>query len=161
MNKEESMRLEASRAWAELECLIMRMEVEENSAHEELEQLSRELPKVLLDWAKGNVSRQEVNKIKARIGELRELTGDIPLILKELESEKRRLCCNALEVACILSKGRGEYETLKEMIFERFEPALADDLRRCAVDIGEEEDCERFLERVACEAARDTKRSKS
>ncbi|SPF33920.1 hypothetical protein SBDP1_1170027 [Syntrophobacter sp. SbD1] len=161
MNKEEVVRLEASKEWAELEGLIMRMKVEEHSAYRELGKLNGELPKVLVDWAKGNVSRQKVNKVKARIGELQELIKDLPLILKELEVQKRRLCYNALQEACVLSKERGKYKTLKEMIFEHFEAALAEDLRRCAKDIGEEEDCEKFLACVSPELLCDLKKSKS
>ncbi len=161
MNKEESMRIEASSAWAELESLIIRMKVEENSAYRELGKLNLQLPKVLLDWAKGNTSRQKVRKIKERIGELQELINDMPSILKELESEKRRLCYSALNHACTLSQERDRYKTLKEMIFNQFETALADDLRRCAKDIGEEKDCEKFLEGVSPESIYDPKRSKS
>ena len=41
MNKEERIRLEASKAWAELDSLIMRMRVEERSAQLELGELNR------------------------------------------------------------------------------------------------------------------------
>jgi hypothetical protein len=161
MNKEERMRREASSAWAELDGLIMRMKVEESSAYRELGELNRELPKVLLEWAKGNASREKVKKIKARIGELQELINDVPSILKELESEKRRRCYRALQDACIISKEREKYNALKDMIFDHFEAGLVDDLKRCAKDIGEEEDCERFLACVASESLCDAKRSKS
>ncbi len=145
MNKEERMRLDASKAWAELDSLIMRMRVEESSAQREIDELNRKLPKVLCEWAKGNVSREKVKKIKARIAELRELMSEVPTILKELENEKRQRCYRALQDACILSKEREKYNTLKEKMFGSFEPALVEDLRRCAKDIGEEDDCERFL----------------
>ena len=78
MNKEERIRLEASKVWAELDSLIMRMRVEERSAQLELGELNQELLKTLVEWAKGNVSRDKVNKIKARIAELRELINDVP-----------------------------------------------------------------------------------
>ncbi len=149
MNKEERMRIEASKAWAELDSLIMRMRVEENSAHMELEELSNKLPGVLVEWAKGTVSRKEVNAIKARMSELRDLIGDMPVILRELEHEKRRRCFRPLQDACVLSKEREKYNSLKEMIFESYEPSLVEDLRRCAKDIGEEEDCEQFLSCIA------------
>ncbi len=45
----------------------------------------------------------------------------------------------------MLSEERERYNFLKERICECFEPAMVEDLRRCAKDIGEEEDCEQFL----------------
>jgi hypothetical protein len=154
MNREERIRLEASKAWAELVSLIMRMRVEERSAQLELGELNQELLKTLVEWAKGNVSRDKVNKIKARIAELRELINDVPCILKELESEKRKRCYSVLQDACFISKEREKYNSLKEKIFDRFEATLVDDLRRCAKDIGEEDDCERFLACVAPDSSR-------
>ncbi len=145
MKREERMRLDASKAWAELDSLIMRMRVEESSARLEIEELNRKLPKILCDWAKGSASREKVKKIKVRIAELRELINDIPVILKELEEEKRQRCYRALHDACVLSKEREKYNSMKEKMFGSFEPALIEDLRRCAKDIGEEDDCERFL----------------
>lgn len=161
MNKEEKMRRDASKAWAELDGLIMRMKVEERSAQIELAGLNQELLKTLVEWAKGNVSRDKVNKIKSRVAELREFMNDVPFILKELESEKRQRCYRALQDACVISKERQKYEILKERIFDRFEAALVDDLRRCANDIGEVDDCERFLACVAPVCSDDAKRSKS
>ncbi|MHC1729781.1 MAG: hypothetical protein AB9866_27885 [Syntrophobacteraceae bacterium] len=145
MNKEERMRIEASKAWAELDSLIMRMRIEENSAQQELSKLNRELPKVLVEWAKGKISREKVKAFRVRISELREIINDMPAILRELESEKRQRCYRALQDACVLSKEREKYQNLKERIFDRFETELVDDLRRCAQDIGEVNDCERFL----------------
>ena len=159
MNKEDRIRLEASKAWAELDGLIMRMRVEERSAQLELGELNQKLAKALVEWAKGNESRNKVNKIKARVAELRELINDVPCILKELESEKRKRCYMALQDACVLSTEREKYNVLKEKIFERFEAALVDDLRRCAKDIGEEDDCERFLACVVQDPSDDAKRS--
>lgn len=162
MNKEERMRVEASKAWAELDSLIMRMRIEENSAQQELSRLSRQLPKVLVEWAKGKVSRDKVKAIRTRMSELRELINDIPVILKELESEKRQRCYRALQDACVLSKEREKYQSLKEQIFDRFETELVEDLRRCAQDIGEENDCERFLACIAPGlSSESTKRTKS
>lgn len=162
MNKEERMRLEASKAWAELDSLIMRMRIEENSAQQELSRLNRELPKVLVEWAKGKIPREKVKVLRARITELREIINDIPAILKELESEKRQRCYRALQDACVLSKEREKYQILKERIFDRFEAELVEDLRRCAQDIGEETDCERFLACIGSDLSSETpKRTKS
>jgi len=145
MNREERMRVEAGAAWAELDSLIMRMRIEENSAQRELRSLGRRLPEVLVRWAKGTASREEVRAVKDRIAELRELLSDVPMILEKLESEKRERCFRQLQDAGMLSRERERYNLLKEKILDRFETSLVDDLRQCAKDIGEEEDCERFL----------------
>jgi len=149
MIKEEQMRTEATRAWTELDSLIMRMKVEESSALRELEELNRKLPAVLVEWAKGTAARDKVKAIKTRIADLRELVGDIPLILRELENEKRLRCFQPLQDACALSKHREKYNDLKEMISDRYEPALVEELRRYALHIGEEDDCEEFLSCLA------------
>jgi len=155
MNKEEQMRQEAGAAWAELDSLIMRMRIEENSAHSELDRLNEKLPRILVEWAKGNVSRREVNAIKARMAELRDMINDIPTILRQLELEKRNKCFRPLQDAFTLSSEREKYKVLKARIFDRFEPTLVDDLRRCARDIGEEEDCEQFLACLTAETSDD------
>ncbi|MFZ2446974.1 MAG: hypothetical protein WAW37_11505 [Syntrophobacteraceae bacterium] len=154
MRKEERMRVEAAKAWTELDSLIMRMGIEESSAHRELGELNRKLPKILVEWARGNVTRERVKAVKARMAELREIISDTPLILKELESEKRRRCFGPLQDACALSREREKYNELKGIIFDRCEPALVDELRRSAKEIGEEEDCERFLAGLGREARR-------
>lgn len=154
MHKEEQIRDEATKAWAELDSLIMRMKIEENSAQRELEQLNLKLPTMLMDWAKGNVARDRVKKLKERISELRELISDMPVILKELEKEKRQRCFKPLQDACILSFEREKYEELKEKMFDQFEPSLAEELRRHAREIGEEEDCEKFLSRLCDEVSK-------
>jgi hypothetical protein len=145
MTKEQRMRTEAGKAWSELDSLSMRMTVEESSAQRELDELKRKLPKTLLEWAKGTASRDAVRAIKTRMAELREIINDIPIVLKELESEKRRQCFRPLQDACQLSTERERYNDLKGKICEYPEPALIEDLRRCARDIGEEDECEQFL----------------
>ncbi len=145
MHKEEKIRTEATRAWAELDSLITRLRIEENSARRELGELSRKLPKILTEWAKGNASREKVKSVKARMAELREIIGDMPIILNELESEKRDRCFGPLQDAGVLSGEREKYNGLKQKIFAHYEPDLAEQLRRCAREIGEEEDCEHFL----------------
>jgi hypothetical protein len=145
MTKEEKIRDDAGKAWAELDSLIMRMKVEEGSAQRELDQLNHKLPKALLEWAKGTASRDAVKAIKARMTELREIINDMPILLKELEHEKRQRCFRPLQNACSLSREREKYNDLKEKICEQPEPALIEDLRRCARDLGEDDECERFL----------------
>jgi len=145
MTKEDKMRREAGKAWAELDSLIMRMKVEESSAHRELDELNERLPKALVEWAKGITPRDAVKAVKTRMSELREMINDMPAILKELEQEKRQRCFRPIQDACQLSKEREKYNDLKERICEAPEPALVEDLRRCAKDIGEEEECEQFL----------------
>ena len=145
MTKEQRMRSEAGKAWSELDSLSMRMTVEEGSAHLELDELKRKLPKAFVEWAKGTSSRDAVTAIKTRMAELREIINDIPIILKELESEKRQRCFRPFQDACQLSKEREKYNDLKGKICECPEPALIEDLRRCARDIGEEDECEQFL----------------
>ncbi|MCE5334729.1 MAG: hypothetical protein LLG06_09060 [Desulfobacteraceae bacterium] len=145
MNKEERMRVEAGEAWAEIDSLIMRMRTEESSAESELDALCQKLPEVLVQWARGMVPREDVNAVKARIAELRELIGDVPIILRELESEKRKRCFRQLQDAGALSRERERYNLLKARISEEFEPSLVEELRRSAKSIGEEEDCEQFL----------------
>ncbi len=145
MHKEQQIRDKATKAWAELDSLIMRMKIEESSAQRELDQLSVKLPTMLMEWAKGNVTRERVRKVKSRITELRELISDMPVILKELEKEKRQRCFKPLQDACILSFEREKYEELKEKMFDQYEPSLAEELRRRAMEIGEEEECESFL----------------
>lgn len=155
MTKEEQIREEASKAWAELDSLIIRLRVEENSAHSELEELNRKLSRTLLEWAKGNASRDEVKAVKQRMAEVRELIDDMPIILRELEKEKRRRCFRPLQDAGHLSKDREKYNGLKEKIFESYEQSLVDDLRRYARTIGEEEDCEKFLACIGREASKE------
>lgn len=155
MTKEEQIREEASKAWAELDSLIIRLRVEENSAHSELEELNRKLSRTLLEWAKGNASRDEVKAVKQRMAEVRELIDDMPIILRELEKEKRRRCFRPLQDAGHLSKDREKYNGLKEKIFESYEQSLVDDLRRYARTIGEEEDCEKFLACIGMEASKE------
>jgi len=145
MTREEKLRCEAGEAWAELDSLTMRMKVEEISAHRELDELNQKLPKALAEWAKGTASRDAVRAIKTRMAELLEILSDIPILLKELEHEKRHRCFRPLQDACQLSSEREKYNGLKEKICEDPEPALIEDLRRCAKDIGEEEECEQFL----------------
>lgn len=145
MTKEQRMRSEAGKAWSELDSLSMRMTVEESSAQRELDELKRKLPQALLEWAKGIASRDAVTAIKTRMAELREIINDIPIILKELESEKRQRCFRPIQDACQLSREREKYNDLKGKICEYPEPALIEDLRRCARDIGEEDECEQFL----------------
>jgi hypothetical protein len=145
MTKEDQMRSEAGEAWAELDSLIMRMKVEECSAHRELDELNQKLPKALLEWAKGTASRDAVKVIKARMAELREIINDMPILLRELEHEKRQRCFRPLQDACLLSRERERYNDLKEKICEQPEPALIEDLRRCARDLGEDDECEHFL----------------
>lgn len=154
MHKEQRMRDEATRAWAELDSLIMRMKIEENSAHHELEQLNEKLPQMLAEWSKGNVSREKVNKVKARIAKLIDLIGDMPVIIRELEKEKRQRCFRPIQDACLLSLEREKYNGLKEKMFDQYEPALAEELRRHAREIGEEEDCERFLAALSIETSK-------
>ncbi|MEN6438409.1 MAG: hypothetical protein ABFD97_07490 [Syntrophobacter sp.] len=155
MIREEQMRTEATRAWTELDGLIMRMRVEENSALRELDELNRKLPAVLVEWAKGMVSRDKVRAMKSRMAELREIISDIPLIIRELENEKRLRCFRPLQDACALSKHREKYNGLKTIISDRYEPALVEELRRYAMDIGEEDDCEQFLSGLAASAAKE------
>ncbi len=155
MTKEEQIREEASKAWAELDSLIIRLRVEENSAHSELEELNRKLSRTLLEWAKGNASRDEVKAVKQRMAEVRELIDDMPTILRELEKEKRQRCFRPLQDAGHLSKEREKYNGLKEKIFESYEQSLVDDLRRYARTIGEEEDCEKFLACIGMEASKE------
>lgn len=149
MIKEEQMRTEATQAWTELDSLITRIKVEESSAHRELDELNQELPVVLVEWAKGKVTRDKVKAIKRRIAELREIISDTPLILRELENEKRLRCFRPLQDACVISKNREKYNGLKEIISDHYEPALVEELRRYALDIGEEDDCEQFLSCLA------------
>lgn len=145
MTKEERIRLKASETWAELDSLIIRLEVEENSAHNELAALNRRLSVTLLEWAKGNVPRGEVKAIKDRMAEVQDIIDDMPAIFRELEREKRRRCFRPIQDAGHLSEEREKYNGLKERMSESYEPDLVDDLRRYARVIGEEDDCEQFL----------------
>ncbi|MEM5786137.1 MAG: hypothetical protein AAGU11_02390 [Syntrophobacteraceae bacterium] len=145
MNKEEQIRLEATKRWTELDSLVQRMKIEESSAHREMDELNRKLPMLLVEWAKGTVSRDRVRAVKARIAELREIINDTPLILRELEKEKMQRCFRPLEDACVLSKEREKYNGLKEKMNYHYEAMLEEELRQYARHIGEEEDCEQFL----------------
>ncbi|MFP5212906.1 MAG: hypothetical protein ACLGPL_05955 [Acidobacteriota bacterium] len=145
MNREEQIKVEASRTWMEIDKLIMKVKAEQQAANRELDELGFRLPKLLVSMAMGHVTREEVGALKSRMAELRETIGDAPIILRELEKEKRLRCFNPLQDACFVSKERGKYNELKERMMEEAEGARIDELRRCARDIGEEEDCERFL----------------
>jgi hypothetical protein len=149
MNKEDRIRLEASQMWVRIDKLIMKTKAEQNAAGQELDDLTQRLPQMLLAMTMGNVSKGEVKAMKERMTELREILKDAPVILQELEREKRRRCLNPLQDACFLSKDRGRYNGLKEQLLKNCEAPHVEELRKCARDIDEEEDCERFLSNLS------------
>lgn len=147
MNKEERIRLEACNAWVEIDKLIMKVKAQQKTADRELLELDQRLPRMLLGLAMGNVSRGEVKALKNRMAELREILDDAPILLQELEKEKRRRCFKPLQDACTISRERERYNCLKERLLDAYEPERADELRRYAVELGELQDCEEFLSR--------------
>lgn len=148
MNKEDRIKLEACDAWVEIDKLIMKVKAQQKAADRELLELDQRLPRVLLGLTMGDISRGEVRSMKNRMAELREILEDAPVILQELEKEKRRRCFRPLQDAHMLSKGREKYNSLKERLQDAYEPEYAAELRRHALDIGEVQDCEEFLARL-------------
>jgi hypothetical protein len=155
LKSEEMIKREAAEAWIEIDRIIMRVKAEQQAAGRELDELNRKMPKMLLGTALGTIARSEVRELKIRMSELREIINDTPIIINELEREKRLRCFNPLQDACFLTKGRERYNTLKERIAEGSESSL-EELRRWARDIDEEDDCEQFIAAV-CGAPADRK----
>lgn len=144
--KEDEIRIEAGQAWLELDMLITTVKMRQRNSIRELEDLNAKLPRMLAGVVKGVVTRGEVSAHKARMAELREVVQEAPIIIEELEREKTNRSLMPLQMACFLSKDRGRYEDLKEAFLRDGGSACAEELWRCAREIGEVEDCERFLE---------------
>lgn len=144
--KEDEIRLEAGQAWLELDMLITTVKMRQRNAIRELNELNAKLPRMLAGVVKGVVTRGEVAAHKARMAELREVVQEAPIIIDELEREKTNGCLMPLQTACSLSKDRSRYEELKEAMLQEGSPTRVEELWQCARRIGEEEDCERFLE---------------
>lgn len=144
--KEDEIRSEAGQAWLELDMLITTVKMRQRNAIRELEELNSKLPRMLAGVVKGVVTRGEVSAHKARIAELQEVVREAPIIVEELEREKTNRSLMPLQMACFLSKDRSRYEELKEAYLREGGSACAEELWRCARELGEMEDCERFLE---------------
>jgi hypothetical protein len=148
MNREDQVKREATTIWMEIDRLILKTKAEQEAADRELDDLNRRLPHMLLGMAKGLVSREEVRALKARIAELQEIICDVPIIIRELEREKRQRCYEPLQDACFIAKRRKEYNVLKEQMSQSCSIDHVEALRKYAEVIDEEEDCERFLTNV-------------
>lgn len=143
MHKEDQLKQEAEVELSRISEICFQLRAKKERVEVRLAELRKTLPDILSDCVLGLIPKERVDELKKAISDAQTFLEDYPLIDQGLERKSARAQAQSRR-ATRLSEHRASYEEAKAQL-DIHDPSSIDNLRAHAAEIGEVEECERFL----------------